>query len=98
VLFKIVSRSNGAFDAVLRATACDCIAELEQLYPGMFHTIAGNLLVFAQTETSFAHSAYTSLFVTVIIFSISPKMRAKTRIKLSKRRGNVWRQHGLGTF
>ncbi len=63
LLLGTVSRANGQHDAVLRATACECLRELELLYPRLLHQVVGNLAVFTQTEMSFAHASYALLLV-----------------------------------
>ena len=71
VLLTMVARVNNNSDGALRATACECIHELERLYPGMFHAGVGTFFVFAQTECTFAQAAYTSLFVSVVSHAVA---------------------------
>lgn len=63
MLLEIMSKCNNPLDAALRSTACECLTQLEMAYPGLFSQVIGNFLVFAQTEVTFAHQSYLSLFL-----------------------------------
>uniref|UniRef100_A0A6B2KXC1 Uncharacterized protein n=1 Tax=Arcella intermedia TaxID=1963864 RepID=A0A6B2KXC1_9EUKA len=65
-LFDIISNVNSSPDRVLRATACECLRELEESYPGLLGTALGHFFLFAQKELSHAFAAYTALFEIVL--------------------------------
>lgn len=63
--------SDGLRDPTLRAVCCDCLRDLELLYPGLFSQITGSLLVLTQTESSHAASSYVALFLTCLQHAIA---------------------------
>jgi hypothetical protein len=70
LLLGTVSRANAQFDAVLRSTACECLRELELVYPGLFRMLVGNFSVFVQTEMTFAHASYMSLLASTLTHAV----------------------------
>jgi hypothetical protein len=89
VLLTCVSRVNSSSDAVLRSTACECLRELELLYPGLLAKGAGSFLVFAQTEGTFAFASYCTLFARVVCHA-TLQARASGFVSLRKlQRGNT---------
>jgi hypothetical protein len=87
LLLGTASRANAHHDAVLRAAACECLRELELLYPGLFHQLVGNFAVFAQTEMSFAHASYVSLVLASLTHAVQ-HARA-TRFARFSRKGSA---------
>ena len=70
LLLEIVARANNPSDAILRNVACECLRELELLYPGLLHQSVGNFYVFAQTESTFAYPCYVSLFTACLAHAV----------------------------
>jgi hypothetical protein len=84
LLLGTVSRANAVHDAVLRATACECLRELEMLYPGLFHQLVGNFSVFAQTEMSFAHASYVGLLLPALTHAVQ-QARATRFVRFARK-------------
>ena len=93
LLLGTISRANAHHDAVLRAAACECLRELEMLYPGLFHQLVGNFAVFGQTEMSFAHASYVSLLLASLTHAVQ-HARA-TRFARFSRKGSNLAPRGL---
>ena len=55
---------------LLRAAACNCLLELEEVYPGILHAKLSYFFQYCQLEKTFIRQHYLSLFCTVLRNSI----------------------------
>ncbi|XP_024524086.1 AP-5 complex subunit beta-1 [Selaginella moellendorffii] len=66
MLLVFINRPNHSSERHLRATACECLRELEKDYPCLLHSSAGHLLALCQSERTHAGQAYTLLLTSVL--------------------------------
>lgn len=66
VLLGFVSRTNYAVDRHVRATACECLKELEMAHPCLLNLCVGHVFSFCQSERTHASQAYKLLFTAIL--------------------------------
>lgn len=66
VLLGFVSRTNYAVDRHVRATACECLKELEMAHPCLLSACVGHVFGFCQSERTHAGQAYKLLLTAVL--------------------------------
>ncbi|KAA3463454.1 Microtubule-associated protein RP/EB family member 1 [Gossypium australe] len=74
LLLAVINRPNHGPDRHARATACECLRELEKAYPCLLSDIAGHLWSLCQGERTHASQSYILLFTTVIHSIVNRKL------------------------
>ncbi|KHG20172.1 AP-5 complex subunit beta [Gossypium arboreum] len=74
LLLAVINRPNHGPDRHARATACECLRELEKAYPCLLSDIAGHLWSLCQSERTHASQSYILLFTTVIHSIVNRKL------------------------
>lgn len=73
VLLGFINRTNHAVDRHVRATACDCLKELEMAHPCLLSSCVGHVFSFCQSERTHASQAY-KLLLTAILHNMACHM------------------------
>ncbi|KAH3756383.1 AP-5 complex subunit beta-1 [Pelomyxa schiedti] len=71
LLVGLVSKVNGSPDRELRATGCQCLRELELMYPGLLCKLLGRFMDCVTREVTHVHQNYAQLFLTVLEHSLA---------------------------
>jgi len=66
VLLGFISRTNYAVDRHVRATACECLKELEMAHPCLLNLCVGHVFAFCQSERTHASQAYKLLLTAIL--------------------------------
>lgn len=87
VLLGFISRTNYAVDRHVRATACECLKELEMAYPCLLNVAVSHVYTFCQSERTHASQAY-KLLLTAILHNMACHMyTGKSRLSSSSSTG-----------
>ncbi|XP_069803282.1 AP-5 complex subunit beta-1 [Dendropsophus ebraccatus] len=62
IISDVNDKKQGAANRPLRVTACECLRELENCYPGLLSQRLEQLYTLQQQEVSSAHQSYTILY------------------------------------
>ncbi|CAM6047101.1 unnamed protein product [Sphagnum compactum] len=73
ILLGFISRTNYAADRHVRATACECLRELELAHPCLLHACVGHVFALCQSERTHAGQSY-KLLLTVILHNMACHM------------------------
>lgn len=73
ILLGFISRTNYAVDRQVRATACECLKELEMAYPCLLNVAVSHVYTFCQSERTHASQAY-KLLLTAILHNMACHM------------------------
>lgn len=73
ILLAFISRTNYAVDRQVRATACECLKELEMAHPCLLHVCVGHVYSLCQSERTHAGQAY-KLLLTAILHNMACHM------------------------
>lgn len=73
ILLGFISRTNYAVDRHVRATACECLKELEMAYPCLLNAAVSHVYTFCQSERTHASQAY-KLLLTAILHNMACHM------------------------
>ncbi|KAL1176838.1 hypothetical protein V6Z11_A04G187000 [Gossypium hirsutum] len=79
LLLAVINRPNHGPDRHARATACECLRELEKAYPCLLSDIAGHLWSLCQSERTHASQSYILLFTTVIHSIVNRKLMVEKK-------------------
>ncbi|KAL5993483.1 hypothetical protein ACLOJK_014408 [Asimina triloba] len=66
LLLTVINRPNHGVDRQTRAVACECLRELEKMYPCLLLEIVGHLWNLCQSERTHASQSYILLLTAVI--------------------------------
>ncbi|KAG6468181.1 hypothetical protein ZIOFF_072752 [Zingiber officinale] len=66
ILLTVANRPNHGHDRQSRATACECLRELETAFPCLLKDVAGHLWVLAQAERTHVAQSYLLLLAAVV--------------------------------
>lgn len=73
ILLGFISRTNYAVDRHVRATACECLKELEMAHPCLLNAAVSHVYTFCQSERTHASQAY-KLLLTAILHNMACHM------------------------
>ncbi len=73
ILLGFISRTNYAADRHVRATACECLRELELAHPCLLHVCVGHVFALCQSERTHAGQSY-KILLTVILHNMACHM------------------------
>ena len=83
LLLSLVERVGSLADSQLRATACDCLRELETCYPGVLYGKFGHLAQLAHLERTHAKQAYLLLVARVFSNAAALALTAEEPLALA---------------
>lgn len=66
ILLAVANRPNHSHDRQSRATACECLRELESAFPCILKDVAGHLWILAQAERTHVAQSYLLLLAAVV--------------------------------
>lgn len=66
LLFDVLSKVNQGADRIVREAACECLEEVENIYPGVLMYKLDHFYAMSQLENTHVRQSYVSLFTTVL--------------------------------